>query len=470
MARRKPHRDYHSTLFIFPVFLPLAELLPWLLALIGASAAGLHVVSRFLWEKTRNRKLMLLVALACIGTAGGLYVQRYLTTPSAAEGSTMVEAASHSRLERFSAAPAAPPAPAAGSLTLLWSAQTPHQNIGKPAIAGGLLMVGTYHGTVDAFSTLNGSRVWTLHKHEQVFSMPVVSGSQAFVGEGHHTSPAAALTAFSFPDGAVKWERKFRSHLESYAVLDTAGDRLWIAGGETGLWCLNMHNGKDLWRGAIGHTDIAPLYVNGRLFAAGKTREDRDGSLLYELNPNAGNELHTTALQGNPMGSLLAGIDGEMYMATAIGQVGVTRSNDAGWAYGFTREGDIRWSTRLPAMPLPEGVLLKDKSLLFYTLADGTLIAINTSDGTVAWQQKIGTAFIGDAALIEEPFIKDGGEPIVAAVTSQGMVTLRKARSGEEITHFQIEEADAYPLYHNGILYLVGPFTLRAYAGAGHAS
>ncbi len=454
------HRKYHSTLFIFPVFLPLAELLPWLLTIIGAAAALLQVLSRSLWQHKRNRRIILVISILCLTSAGFLTYKRMLYTPSAAEGSQAIPHEALSHLDTFSTVFNAPNNNPHQPFSLLWMSPSTNQNIGKPVVTQNMIMLGTYNNTIDAFSIADGHHIWTLHKHEQVFSTPAIASNMAFVGEGHHTSPASVLTAFSLPNGTPLWERKFRSHLESSPVIDPAHDRLWMSTGETGLWGLNMTTGDVLWWAEIGHSDIPPLFQNNRLFAAAKLREDEDGSALIELNPDTGKVLHSTAISGDPMCNLLPLPNGGMVMATAIGQVGVKRLTDAGWAHGFDAEGEQVWTTQLPAMPLPEGTLLADGSLLIYTLNDGSLIALRTVDGIIAWQKKVGAAFQTDVALME-----NSSKSLLAAVTSEGLVTIRNARTGEEIQHFSIEKGDSYPLYSGGTLYISTPYNIRAYAG-----
>ena len=461
MKKKIPlHKKYGSTFFIFPVFLPLAELLPWALTVIAALAAALQVVRRSLWNHKRNRRILMLVSVVCLLAAGTLVTKRMLYTPDVSKGSGMVPPAQMSKLQSFPSADPAPPAREAQPLSLLWRTDSPDQNIAKPAIVGNILMVGTYKATLDALSLADGQRLWTLHKHEQVFCTPSAESGMAFIGEGYHTSAASLLSAISLPAGQPVWERKFRSHLESSPAIDSAHNRLFLAGGETGIWALNMHTGKHLWWAQVGHSDIPPLYANGRLFAAAKLKEDADGSALFTFDPDSGAVLHSTPRVGDPMGNLLAGTNGEMLLGTAIGQVGVKRDTDAGWAHSFAADGTLRWTTKLPAMPLPEGVLSRDKTLLFYTLNNGSLIALHTNDGSVAWAAQVGKAFQTDAALME-----DGKLPLLVAVTNEGLVTIRNALNGQEVQHFNIEQGDSYPLYHEGILYITTPYNVRAYQG-----
>lgn len=460
MKKRPLHQKYQSTFFIFPVLLPLAEFIPWLLTAVGMTAGGLQFLKRSVWASRRTRNITLFITLASFSAAGYLVAQRIIYTPSKEEGSALVPQAELSRLEALAPINSiTPPAPSA-AFSLLWSAASPHQLIGKPALLGNMLVTGTYQGTLDAFSIADGSHIWTLHKHEQIFPAPATDGKQAYVGEGHHTSPASVLSALNLPDGKPLWERKFRSHVESAVVTDAANHRLFVSGGETGLWAIDSESGKSLWHSPIGHIDITAAYTNGRLFAAAKLTEENDGAAFFELNPDTGAVLSSIPLPGNPMGSMLVDGSDNLCVATAIGQVGVTRPTDAGWAHCLSPQGKLLWSTKLAAMPLPEGLMIKDSSLLVYTLANGVIVALDTSDGHVVWEEKAGDAFVSDAALIT------GTASLVAAVSNEGTVTIRDALTGIEKRRFTVEQGTAYPLYSGQILYITTPYNIRAYSGA----
>lgn len=459
MDKRPLHQRYQSTFFIFPVLLPLAEFIPWVLTAIGMAAGGTQFIKRSLWANKRARFITIVISLTCLATAGYMVVQRTLYTPSREEGSSMVETAEISKLQAITTIGTIVPPTPSGAFSLLWSAATPHQLIGKPVMLNNMLLIGTYQGTLDAYSIADGRHLWTLHKHEQIFPAPATDGTHAYVGEGHHTSPASVLTSFTLPDGKPVWERKFRSHLESSVLVDATKSRLFVSAGETGIWAIDSASGKSLWHAAIGHIDITPAYHNGRLFVATKLSEESDGSAFFELNPDTGAVLKSIPLPGNPMGSMLTDASGNLCLATAIGQVGVTRANDAGWAHCISPEGTLLWTTKLSALALPEGLMITDANLLVYTLANGAIAALDTQGGHVVWEAKTGDTFLSDAIFIS------GATPLVAAVTNEGIVTIRNAMTGEEKRRFTVEQGTSYPLYSGQILYITTPYTIRAYSG-----
>lgn len=453
-------RKYRATFFIFPAFLPLVELLPWFLTLLGAAAGGAQLVSKALWQRKGLRLGLGIVSIGLFTAAGGLVWQRYGHQPAVAVGSEL--ATELPKLESFTAQLGRPlPTTVLTPLTEIWSVKTVDHNLSKPLVRDGRLFVGTLENTFTAYGTSDGRALWTLHKTESVFTPPATAGDRMFIGEGYHTSPVCALTALSFPDGKPLWSRNFRSHLESYPALDLPNNRLWQSGGGTGLWALAADTGAKLWWQPLGHMDVPPFYTEGRLFVIARLSETADGTALFELNPATGAIQWQTPLTGNTMGSIFRVAD-RLIVTTAIGQVGAVKGSDAGWANAVTLDGKLLWSTKLSAMPLPEGALARDGKLFFTALKDGSLAAIRTGDGGVQWQEKIGPVIQTDVTLIE-----DMAEPLVVGIANDGTVSLRDAATGKERAKLQVEAGDSTPLYAEGVLYITTPNTIRAFAGFG---
>ncbi|MEQ1790004.1 MAG: PQQ-binding-like beta-propeller repeat protein [Rickettsiales bacterium] len=459
MSRRSFYSRYSSTFCFFPVFLPLVELLPWFLALLGLLAGGVHFLGKLIWKRKIFRFITLFISVGLFSAAGWLVWQRFVDRPIESIGSELektlpeLEILSIQR-SKFPAMKNIKP------LTQLWKIVTPYDNLGKPVVHDGVLFSGSMDSTFDAFDAADGHRLWTLHKREPVFTPPTIAGGRVFIGEGHHTSPSCGLTSLSL-DGTPQWSRLFRSHLESQPMVDALNNRLWQAGGATGLWALSMDKGEKIWWQQLGHMDVPPLYSDGRLFVVAKLKEDADGVAVFEMNPDNGNIKWKTPLEGNTMGSIWR--DGKrIYLSTAIGQVGVLESTDSGWVYGLTFDGTVEWKTKLPSMPLPEGAISDDGELLFYTLKDGSIIALHTNNGDIVWREKIGDEIQTDIALIDEE-----GVSLVVAIAKDGNVSIRESLTGNEYTHFTVESGDSNPIYAGGILYIVTPTTISAYAGFG---
>lgn len=451
---------YRNTFFIFPAFLPLLELLPWALTLLGAVAGGTQIVSKAVWQRPWLRYGLLVIGVGLCAAGGWLLWLRYGDRPDATVGSALE--VQNPRVEQHQPKPERPLSlQDISPLTLLWTVPAPENNLGKPIVVDGVLYLGTLNGTFDALRATDGQRLWTLHKKEPVFTAPTVTAQRVYVGEGHHYSTSSLLTAQA-KNGAVLWSRQFRSHIESYPAVDEASDRLWISGGDTGLWGLTASSGKLRWWRQIGDMDVPPLYAVGRLFAVAKPDANQVGAVVHELDPDTGKTLWTLNLEGDRMGSLLPDDKGNFYLGTAKGQVGVVKSSNAGWAHGVSMAGKLLWSVKLPAMAMPEGAISADKSLLLFALQDGRVIALRTADGSTAWEARIGSEIETDIALIE-----DISPPMVAAVANDGSVSIRELMTGKERHQLSVEHGDSNPAYGNGIFFVATPNSIRAYSGWG---
>lgn len=456
--RRSYYKSYRSTFFIFPALIPLVEILPWLLGLIGGVAGAVEFLRIRVWHRPRVR-ILSIVAVLCVLTPIGITTWHFLSIPSKAEGSVPVTVANFSKVEVFNPVPQEAKVPQVFSH--LWDQALSAQILGTPVVADGKLIFGTNSKTIEARNLSDGQKFWGMSKQEPVFTSAAIAGDIGVIGEGVHTAPSATLTAFKVKTGEILWERKFRSHLESEPVIE--GDQLWFGAGAEGLWSLDLSDGNVIWRNPIGHIDVKPLLLDGRLFVAAKLAEDDaiSGSAMFELNKKNGKILWQKEIPGNPMGDLLRGPDGQILLSTAIGQVGLNRPTDKGWLHSFTPEGELRWTIELPAMSLPEGSVVADAHLIILALKNGALMAVDTDTGKTVWMAGTGKEFLADALVIPA---SDKNPALVVAVSSEGQVTIRQARDGKEVMHFKIGAGSyAAPVYFNDILYICEPYKLSAY-------
>ena len=222
-----------STFYIFPALIPLAELLPWVLSFIGAIAGGSQIARNYMAVHQKFRKAIWAVTVISFIAAGGVYAWEQFRLPPKGEGSELVATVSYSKVESFPLSPPAPRLPKAyAPFEKIWSVQTEEQNLGNMDLAYDRLMIGTYKGSFEMRSKWDGSKIETLHKSQPIFTAPAVVDKTVYIGEGLHTANMSALTAFSYLDGKVLWERRFRSHLEATPVFGRGDRRALVTGYE----------------------------------------------------------------------------------------------------------------------------------------------------------------------------------------------------------------------------------------------
>jgi outer membrane protein assembly factor BamB len=443
-------------LHIFPAFIPMIELLPWLLGLVGATAGA----ARFAFLKEHKKAINIVMAISFVA-ATGIYFYGETQKPSEAEGSRMVAEADLPKLKEFTAPASVTAGKVYDDFAPVWSVTVKNEPLAWPVVSGDVFMVGTFKGTIDAYARADGKLAWSLQKKEPIFTNILPAGNVGYVGEGLHTAPAAALTAVSLPDGKPLWERQFRSHVESAPAIDEAGHRLWTPVGEEGVYALDTRDGSVLWSKKIGHTDATPLLLDGRLYVSAQPEDGATKAALSSVNPDDGAVDWAVNLPGGTMGSPAEGADGVILLTTAIGQVGPQKDTDKGWSHAISKDGKTLWTVELPGMPVPEPVSLKAKGLVIHTLKTGEIVALNAKDGTQAWHVKVGKEYHAPSSLRD-----DTVPPLLASITADGIVTLLNAEDGTEIRRFNVKQGGyAAPVFDGDVLYVTTPRSITAYGG-----
>ncbi|TAL38109.1 MAG: hypothetical protein EPN97_04250 [Alphaproteobacteria bacterium] len=453
----RPFPRLNDRLHIFPALIPLIELIPWLLGLVGAAAS---VTPFAVWR--RHKKPFLIFAATCFVVALCIIGWKKAHIPTDEEGSRLLAAADWPKLNALSTLP---PVVSAGrqydAFAPVWSAPLRNEPLAGPIVAGDLLLLGTFAATLDAISRADGKPVWSIKKHEPVFTNPVALKDKGYAGEGLHTAVSAGITAFSLPDGKVLWERQFLSHVESSPLVREDEHRLWAGAGDQSLWCLDTRDGSAVWRKKIGHIDSTPFIMDGTLFVTSWPDLKVPKAKLFALDPGDGSEKWNVDLTGDIMGSPQPGPDSAILVTTAIGQVGPQVATDKGWAHAVSRDGKLLWTVELPGISLPEPSVLFDKGLVIHTLKTGQIVALRVRDGTTAWSTTLGKQLDAPAALRA-----DTNPPLLAAVTTEGAVSILDAESGTEIRRFNVKQGGyAPPVFDGDLLYITTPRDITAYGG-----
>src|SRR5262249_51780559 len=113
---------------------------------------------------------------------------------------------------------------------------------------------------------------------------------------------------------------------------------------------------------------------------------------------------------------------GYILLSTGIGQVGVIRADNRGWAHAISPRGHrLAWTTELPGNPIEASVLVD--GLAVYTLTKGVMIAVRTKDGSGAWRVDLPGPVQADPAY-------DAASGTITATGADGLLSLVDARKG----------------------------------------
>jgi len=177
---------------------------------------------------------------------------------------------------------------------LRWKTALDSEILAEPAVKGNRVYVSSIEGRTYAIATEDGHVVWTNEHPLDGMKMsirgntpPVLDPSSDQLYVGFADGILRCLTASS---GKVLWEKTFQKNGHGFTDIDGAplidGDRLYVAGFETGLFALSKKTGQFLWNQTAG-SGVAlrirgeTLFVSGsdgRLYAYQK----KDGTKLWD--------------------------------------------------------------------------------------------------------------------------------------------------------------------------------------------
>ena len=147
---------------------------------------------------------------------------------------------------------------------------------GNPAVAGDLVYVGGYNGTIYALNSSSGALRWVYPRQgnlQPIVGAPVVASDKVYFG-----CSDGKLYALDAATGDKKWEFPTGNKIWSTPAIDA--NTLYIGSFDNKLYALNIADGSKKWEfqseGAIVST---PLVYNNTVYIASY------GRYLYAVNP-----------------------------------------------------------------------------------------------------------------------------------------------------------------------------------------
>jgi outer membrane protein assembly factor BamB len=400
---------------------------PWLLTAFGALAG---FVAGLLARRQGRRIFLVVLGASVISLAAAAWLfwpkvtLKYVDQGSRIRATADLPVVESVGVLEGEREPEMPPRAAWDTWKAVWSTPTPNRSLSDPLISSGLVIIGTWEGTVEAFSLFSGKAIWRVKKHEPVIAL-AAAGTLLLAGEGVHTSEISALTAISLPEGRVLWSREFNGHLESSPTIE--GDLIYLGAGPAGFYCLRASDGEVIWKRGGIHVDSTPLVSSGTVYFAGQEKEGPEESLFLALDASTGKEFWNVKIPGQPWGSpSLDTARGQILITSGVGQIGLLRESDRGWAHAISLKDQIvRWTRPLAGTPLETSILLPGPGLLIATATKGEIVAIRAESGAVAWTQPTG------AQILAQPDLDQSHQPPrIASLDTNGKLRLQSALTG----------------------------------------
>ena len=260
---------------------------------------------------------------------------------------------------------------------LIWSYETDGAVTSSPAVSGGIVYVGSLDNHVYALHASTGDLIWSYETGLYVHSPPALS--EGIVYAGSMDNRVYALDAST---GDLIWSYETGDSVPSAPTV--AGDTVYVGSWDSRLHALDASTGVVLWSYLIGARVTSSPAVSGATVYVGA-----DDGRLYALDVTTG-DLFWSYETGDDVSSSPAVYGGVVYVGS-----------DDNRLYALDAStGDLRWSYqtggRVISSPLLSG------GIVYVGSEDNHLYALDASTGDLIWSYETGDA------VNSSPTVSDG--------------------------------------------------------------
>jgi cobaltochelatase CobN len=254
-----------------------------------------------------------------------------------------------------------------------------------PAMSGDRVFVGSVTGDVYCVNATNGTTIWnrTIDHNPAwwgVASSPLIYNDTVFV----NSFSDATLHVFDF-DGNELWSIDTPGNLNHYASPVAEDGRIFFAGGDPALYCVNISNHSILWKFNTSEmVTTTPAIKADMIFFASKSR-------MYAVNATGG-KVWNRSLKGTISSPAIA--HGRVYIGSGASEKRLY-CLDAG-------SGSEIWNRSVDGAILTSPAVADDTVYFGINTGDGTVYALNATDGTVRWSYDTGDY------IMSPPSVSDG--------------------------------------------------------------
>ena len=221
----------------------------------------------------------------------------------------------------------------AQSGALMWKFQTGDIVQSGPAVSEGTVYVGSADSYLYALDAKNGHLKWKFQRAETIYSSPAIADGVVYFGSADHY-----LYAVESASGTERWKFETQGVVFSSPAVDGGTVYFGSGGADSNLYALDAATGQERWKlKAAGEVIDAPAVFEGAVYVTA-----RDGP-LYAVNAKTGGQNWTVPrLRGPP--TIAAGL-----------VLGTDWVEDSGSFYGEAprvvaldlRDGRERWTFAL---------------------------------------------------------------------------------------------------------------------------
>ncbi len=250
-----------------------------------------------------------------------------------------------------------------------WRFTTGNYVWSSPAVAAGVVYIGSHDYNVHAVDAVSGAERWRFKTGREVRSSPAVAAGVVYVGSDNQR-----LYALDAATGAVRWHFTTGGWVNGVDSSPAAVDGVVYGGSvDKHVYAVSARTGKERWRFKTGGSvHSSPAVVGGIVYIGS---EDKN---LYALRADSGEERWRFATGGSVHSSPTV-VGGVIYIGSSDGNLYALGARVARLEPGATAR--VITTTKLRAAPSPTGVERGE-------LAAGAIVTItgkSVTAGEIAW-------------------------------------------------------------------------------------
>jgi outer membrane protein assembly factor BamB len=243
----------------------------------------------------------------------------------------------------------------------IWNFTTGGTVWSNPAVANGVVYVGSNEPNVYAINASTGAKIWNFMTGDGVSSGPAVANGVVYVG-----SEDKNVYAINASTGAKIWNFTTSSYVISSPAV--ANGVVYIGGGDYNVYAINANTGAKIWNFTTGGRVLSsPAVANGVVYVGSNDQN------VYAINANTGAKIWNFTTGGRVVSSP-AVANGVVYVGSEDYNVTAINASTGAKIWNFTTGGEVGRSS--PAVA---------NGVVYVGSRDYNVYAINASTGAKIW-------------------------------------------------------------------------------------
>ena len=210
---------------------------------------------------------------------------------------------------------------------LIWNFTTDFFVDGSPAVANGIVYIGSDDQYLFAINSSNGNLVWK-YKTGTTESSPAVADDIVYIG----TFDSNTVAAFNATNGLSIWNFTTQPWNEGTKSLrgSKRSSLLWC-NGRTNVYALNSANGQKIWNFTTNaEVDSSPAIAGGIVYIGSNDNN------VYALNATTGNELWSYKTGDRIFSCSPSVVEGVVYIGSFDGKVYALNATSGAKVWSYT--------------------------------------------------------------------------------------------------------------------------------------